>query len=327
MDSIPFLLAHLIRHGRLDRGTRSEYETCQTALRLAKRVDLQPFFRAAKTLEQLVSILSTSSALHYPQASIETPNGLSGPLIYARKTLLGWILIGSKEANFYGRDDILCIIELGGDDVYAMSPRPNVRLYIDYGGDDHYLGAGGSAIGGIEFLIDYEGDDVYTGDAITQGSSFCGIGCYGTLPVTTNTPASAWRRDALFLGQASSLTEPAMMYSLGHRGQGLGGMMGWGLLADAGGEDFYSADHQAPSAYGLEENMRVGHKEWDSASAAKDLVVSASSTIETATTAIRLVSFPKEWATFSRWASYTTDPATTPIAADVMPKAQVPIRP
>ncbi|MEE2628874.1 MAG: hypothetical protein VX670_10330 [Candidatus Latescibacterota bacterium] len=42
------------------------------------------------------------------------------------------------------------------------------------------------------------------------------------------------------------------MYSLGHRGQGLGGMMGWGLLADLGGEDFYSADHQAPSAYGLE---------------------------------------------------------------------------
>ena len=221
VDSIHFLLAHLIRHGRARRGTRSEYETCQTALRLAKQSRSTALLPSCQNIRAAVSALSTSSALHYPQASIETPNGLSGPLIYARKTLLGWILIGSKEANFYGRDDILCIIELGGDDVYAMSPRPNVRLYIDYGGDDHYLGAGGSAIGGIEFLIDYEVDDVYTGDALTLGSSFCGIGYYGTLPVTTNTPASAWRRDALFLGQASSLTEPAMMYSPGHRGQGL----------------------------------------------------------------------------------------------------------
>ena len=104
-----------------------------------------------QTLEQLASYRVHVKRIALPCASIETPNGLSGPLIYARKTLLGWILIGSKEANFYGRDDILCIIELGGDDVYVMSPRPNVRLYIDYGGDDHYLGAGGSAIGGIEF--------------------------------------------------------------------------------------------------------------------------------------------------------------------------------
>ena len=253
VDSIPFLLAHLVRYGRLDRGTRSEYETCQTALILAKRVDLQPLFRAAKTLEQLVSILSTSSALHYPQASFETPSGLSGPLIYARKTLLGWILIGSKEANFYGRDDILCIIELGGDDIYAMAPRPNVRLYIDYGGDDHYLGAGGSAVGGIEFLIDYKGDDIYTGDAITQGSSFCGIGLLWDSTGHDQYTGQRLAQGCAFFG-AGLLVDGAGndVYSLGHRGQGLGGMMGWGLLADLGGEDFYSADHQAPSAYGLE---------------------------------------------------------------------------
>mgnify|MGYP001241272676 FL=1 len=257
VDSTPFLLAHFAKHGRLDRGTRSEYEACLSALTLAKKVDLQPFLLAAAQLEQLVAILRKSSALHYPQEPFQTPNGLSGPLLYARETPLGWILIGSNKTNFYGRDDILCIIELGGDDVYAMAPpsseRPSVRLYIDYGGNDHYLGESGSAVGGIEFVVNYEGNDLYTGNSMAQGFSFCGIGLLWDSAGNDQYISKRLAQGAAFFGAGLLIDDAGSdLYVLGHKGQGLGGMLGWGLLADQSGEDLYLADHHAPSTYGVE---------------------------------------------------------------------------
>tara|TARA_B100000674_G_scaffold496363_1_gene526354 strand:- start:843 stop:3032 length:2190 start_codon:yes stop_codon:yes gene_type:complete len=257
VDSTPFLLAHFAKHGRLDRGTRSEYEACLSALTLAKKVDLQPFLLAAAQLEQLVAILRKSSALHYPQEPFQTPNGLSGPLLYARETPLGWILIGSNKTNFYGRDDILCIIELGGDDIYAMAPpsskKPSVRLYIDYGGNDHYLGESGSAVGGIEFVVNYEGNDLYTGNSMAQGFSFCGIGLLWDSAGNDQYISKRLAQGAAFFGAGLLIDDAGSdLYVLGHKGQGLGGMLGWGLLADQSGEDLYLADHHAPSTYGVE---------------------------------------------------------------------------
>ena len=260
VDSIPFLLAQFAQHGRLDRGSRSEYEACLTALLLAKKVDLQPFFLAAAQLEQVVAILRKSSALHYPKEPFQTPNGLSGPLVYARETSLGWILIGSNKANFYGRDDIFCIIELGGDDVYAMSTpsseRPSVRLYIDYSGDDHYLGESGSAVGGIEFVVDYEGNDLYTGDSIALGFSFCGIGLLWDSAGNDQYISKRLAQGAAFFGAGLLIDDTGSdLYAIGHKGQGLGGMLGWGMLADLSGEDLYLADHHASSTYGAERDF------------------------------------------------------------------------
>ena len=263
VDSIPFLLAHFAKHGRLDRGTAIWYEACLSAILLAKKVDLQPFLMAAAQLERLVAILRKSSALHYPKEPFQTPNGLSGPLLYARETPLGWILIGSNKANFYGRDDILCIIELGGDDVYAMAPpsseRPSVRLYIDYGGNDHYLGESGSAVGGIEFLIDYEGNDLYTGDSVAQGFSFCGIGLIWDSAGNDQYVSKRLAQGAAFFGAGLLIDDDGSdLYALGHKGQGAGGMLGWGLLADLSGDDLYLADHHAPSTYGVKRVCRLG---------------------------------------------------------------------
>jgi hypothetical protein len=240
----------------LDAGTLSESESHKNTLRLAKKVQLSPLFYAAQILARYVD---THPVIHWPTSapSENPPPNAQGNILYARHTPLGWLIIGDTGPNYYDKVDAWCIIDLGGNDVYVQpseqtsAQRPRARLYIDYAGDDHYIGGSGSALGAVELLIDKKGNDQYRGTQLFQGAAFCGIGMLWDQAGNDIYSGQSAGQGTAFFG-AGILVDRAGddLFHAAHIAQGFGGMRGFGLLVDRSGSDAYLADYRAPSLYG-----------------------------------------------------------------------------
>lgn len=168
------------------------------------------------------------------------------PVVYHGPS--GDIIFGTMGSDRYTGLPAI-IIDPGGNDSYDLRPLPigRHRLILDYGGDDDYNAPAGNDLGAARFgwsiLVDFAGDDNYHAGNFSMGSGWFGIGAL----------IDVQGRD-VYIGD--SHTEGAASFGIGllddgARGndhftarlyaQGFGFTGGLGILADAGGNDLYTA--------------------------------------------------------------------------------------
>ena len=198
---------------------------------------------APDVLKQLAAIPDDGAAVA-PAAS--------GRMLKRIPTSAGVILIGGRAKNVYRLDemaDVAAVVDLGGDDEYyegSVSVRRPVLALIDLKGDDAYRatrsGAQGGSILGVSLLLDVEGNDVYDARDVAQGSTIAGVGvlidCAGSdvYQAHRRVQAHALGGVGLLLDGGGNDSYRCVMW-----GQGIGAPLGFGLLDDAGGEDYYYA--------------------------------------------------------------------------------------
>ena len=188
-------------------------------------------------------------------------SGVSGNVLYARKTDAGMVIVGGPDKNIYElTDPVALLIDLGGDDTYrgrlaasASHEHPNalaidlagndtyeaspfglatgraggVGMLIDFAGDDIYklaVASGGVGMGGIGVLVDCKGDDVYTGSKYTQGAAIGGLG--------------------LLLDLEGDDRHTSFGNALGFAGPGAAA-----AVIDVAGDDVYQCGRKYPSGY------------------------------------------------------------------------------
>ena len=194
-----------------------------------------------------------------PNVIADVP-GVKGKLLGRTVTPSGVILLGGSEVNEYSLDelvDVCAVIDLGGDDTYlegVTNEKRPVLLLIDLAGNDVYRGERpgiqGGAILGASLLVDRAGNDRYTAVEIAQGSALGGVGLL--VDAGGNDHYQADRRV-----QGQAIAGCGMLIDRGgdddYRGallaQGVGGPIGFGLLADLDGRDHYFAGGKYPGGY------------------------------------------------------------------------------
>ncbi len=167
-------------------------------------------------------------------------------------TAAGDILIGGRENNVYdldapGMQDVACVIDLGGNDIYRDGTcninRP-VFVVIDLAGNDQYIatkpGVQGGSVLGVSMLLDLEGDDVYKAQDVAQGSTLGGAGLL--IDYSGDDTYLALRRaQGCALGGVGVLIDRKGndKYRAALLAQGLGHPGGFGVLEDSQGDDWY----------------------------------------------------------------------------------------
>ncbi len=186
-------------------------------------------------------------------SSDHNPPGVMGPLLLARKTSVGWILIGGNANNVY-TSDAVAIIDIGGDDVYRGSAlatgtidetkqaRSAVKIIIDFSGNDHYFGNDfasiAGAVGGISVIVDIKGRDTYQGGRLSQGAALCGVGILHDLEGDDVYVGNVFSQGAALFGLGIlSDRSGSDRYTAPRFAQGFGSTRGFGLLRDDQGED------------------------------------------------------------------------------------------
>jgi hypothetical protein len=141
------------------------------------------------------------------------------------------------------------VVDPGGDDVYregAVSAARPVLVLADLEGNDRYQGKQpgiqGGAVCGVSMLVDFDGDDSYEAGDVAQGASVAGVGIL--MDHAGNDSYRGLRRvQGSALGGIAALIDRAGNDS--YRGalyaQGVGGVLGFGLLDDLAGDDHYYA--------------------------------------------------------------------------------------
>jgi hypothetical protein len=227
---------------------------------VAKRLDYEALGEALSRLLVLAddALLQRLAKRLAGRPAIARPAWLDphfqGPLLAAQRTPFGLLLIGAAGDNLYAGEAAF-ILDLGGDDSYALNPAERLSVIVDLAGADRYLSAGlgvsGAALGGVGLLVDQAGDDVYAGGALTQGGGLLGF-------------AALIDKDGDDLYSAQELAQGAGLFGLGllidgagddrysaaRFAQGFGGPFGHGLLLDLHGDDRYLAGGKQPSSYG-----------------------------------------------------------------------------
>ncbi|MFH0765293.1 MAG: HEAT repeat domain-containing protein [Calditrichota bacterium] len=183
----------------------------------------------------------------------ETP-GVSGEVLYYRKTPWGTMVIGGRGDNVY-KGDFAAIIDLGGNDVYrgrcggALGVLDNsYSLLIDMEGDDYYAGEGvdvtqGAGFLGIGVLIDRSGADVYRSGGYSQGAGYFGVGVLADHGGADDRRGKYFMQGAGHCGVGMLIDDGDMTsddrYNATTWAQGFASTYGYGLLFDSGGDDVY----------------------------------------------------------------------------------------
>lgn len=256
-DALPALLE------RTSTGTDlSDHPLGTTLLAAAQAIDRRALHQTAAILRNLVSPaqLEALRAALIQRSPIPTPEALhkhvSGPLLAARQTPIGWLIIGGADDNVY-RGPAALIIDLGGNDQYEVPAPARTHAVIDLAGDDYYRAdePGGLAGGilGASLVVDVAGDDHYRAQLVGQGAAVLGIGV-----LVDHEGHDRYRAGTL--AQGAALFGIGMLndrfgdddYDAAKYAQGFGGPGGSGVLRDSAGNDFYHAGGVYPSSYGIE---------------------------------------------------------------------------
>lgn len=160
----------------------------------------------------------------------------------------------------------LLMVELGGDDHYAVPVATNVdgdhaaSVLIDLGGADVYAGGGqGAAKNGVAMLFDLGADDDrYEATRAAQGYAHQGVGVLYDAGGNDTYGAQEGAQGAAQYGLALLFDdgEGDDLYESRVFSQGFGFVAGVGALYDAGGADLYHCDpavrvtHPAPQTEG-----------------------------------------------------------------------------
>ena len=189
------------------------------------------------------------------------PDALAGAVTGAILTAelvpdLGWVVIGSLDANTYDMSRIAAVLDPGGDDEYRWtSVRTGMQAVIDLAGDDRYWGAGlqGPAAGilGMSIIDDHAGNDRYDAPWLGAGAALAGAGILVDRGGNDTYRIERWGCGAA-IGGAGLLLDIAGTddYEGSLFVQGVGGPSGLGALVDVEGNDRYRAAGSEPSTYG-----------------------------------------------------------------------------
>jgi len=171
------------------------------------------------------------------------------------RTPWGNVLIAAQTDDFHQAEDLLLLIDPGGDDSYRNGfPRaigsvsePALQFCLDLAGDDLYHGtetavAQGSAVLGIAWLEDCSGRDTYLGAMHAQGSALMGCALLHDRAGDDIFRADFFAQAAGHFGIGLLLDESGDdLYHATAWCQGMGGTFGCGALIDRDGDDRYSA--------------------------------------------------------------------------------------
>lgn len=167
-------------------------------------------------------------------------------------TSAGDIIIGGRGNNVYdldapGMQNVICVIDLGGNDVYREGTcdinRP-VFVIIDLAGDDKYFatkpGVQGGSILGVSMLLDLSGNDTYQAQDVAQGTTLGGVGLlidysgHDTYHALRRAQGSALGGVGILIDKKGNDSYHAALHA-----QGLGHPGGFGVLEDCEGNDRY----------------------------------------------------------------------------------------
>ncbi len=198
------------------------------------------------TDENFLRLLKTLPEDAFPQVM------LGSQRVQKITTSAGDILIGGRENNVYeldapGMQDVICVIDLGGNDTYREGScnlnRP-VFVLIDLGGDDTYIGSNpgiqGSSILGVSMLLDLEGNDTYKAKDVAQGTTIGGVGILIDYAGNDSYTAMKRAQGCALMGVGVLIDKKGHdQYRAALLAQGLGHPGGFGVLEDCEGDDKY----------------------------------------------------------------------------------------
>ncbi len=171
---------------------------------------------------------------------------------------LGWIVVGSMDANRYDMSKIAAVFDPGGDDVYEWKEAvAGSRIVVDLAGNDLYRSAAGTGPGGpggavlgVSIIDDYAGNDRYEAAECALGAAAFGVGVIVDRAGDDIYRGGEWTLGAAMGGIGAVIDLGGSdEYTSQVFSQGCGGPGGVALLFDATGNDRYRADGSEPSAY------------------------------------------------------------------------------
>ncbi len=241
------------------RMRNAEEDRIAALFATADHVDLSRIARAAARLVALADsnwLRSFAARMVEHKETSTRVDGVDGEIIAAWPTPSGMVVVGGPGANRYSGGNVACIIDLGGDDRYELSPAPyaHARFIADLGGDDVYDNdsAGQAAgIGCVDVLVDLSGNDTYRSDHFSQGAGLLGVGVLADYGGDDMYAAHWAAQGAAFLG-IGLLYDGAGAddYRAGIYSQGFAYAKGFGALLDASGNDNYRAGWEFPDPLG-----------------------------------------------------------------------------
>ncbi|MDR1142303.1 MAG: hypothetical protein LBL62_11460 [Planctomycetaceae bacterium] len=218
---------------------------------LMEKMDKAGMYDAAEALIPLTNTALIALLDKLPEDAFPTIM-LSGQKVQRLSTSAGDIIIGGREGNVYDLDsqdmrDVVCIIDLGGNDSYRDGTcdlnRP-VLAIIDLHGNDIYSGSKpgiqGSSVLGVSILIDADGNDTYSAGDLAQGSTMGGVGMlfdfagHDSYKALRRAQGHALEGLGLLVDRKGNDKYRAAMWA-----QGFGAPGGFGILEDTEGNDHY----------------------------------------------------------------------------------------
>ncbi|MCL2348450.1 MAG: hypothetical protein FWC50_09340 [Planctomycetaceae bacterium] len=219
---------------------------------LLQKMDRGAMHDAAEALiplsdDRLLGLLKQLDLNKYQQVLLD------GQSIHQVVTPAGTILLGGFENNTYnldgfpGWEDIVCVIDLGGNDTYregTCNVKRPVFAIIDLEGNDTYTatkpGVQGGSVLGVSMLIDAAGNDKYTAVDVAQGSTVGGVGILidkggsDRYYALRRAQGQAFGGMGILIDRSGNDDYHAAMWA-----QGFGNPLGFGVLEDVAGSDHY----------------------------------------------------------------------------------------
>lgn len=177
-------------------------------------------------------------------------------------TPIGRIIIGSVGKDEHRYNDLLLMVDLGGNDNYYGSVGANpsleipVSLAIDLDGKDRYINedefvpSQGAGLFGAGMLFDVSGDDYYESKRLSQGGAMLGIGILADMEGDDEYHLWDSGQGGSYFGVGVAIDNRGDdKYYLNGDGQGYGGVGGVGALVNRSGNDYYFSEPDAKKAF------------------------------------------------------------------------------
>ena len=241
-------LSRLVRGFRPQDDQWPDYPV-ERMLALAGKVDLPSLWTATFAAERAASILRGLAAGRKIESGEREKS--VGPLL-SLATPWGMVIVGGEGPDTYRGEPPFLLIELGGDDIYELSPQGwnRVSMVIDFKGQDRYSARGDYALagvlGGLSWLEDLEGDDIYEGSSSSSsfslGAAALGAGVLIDRQGNDKYRGASFSQGASFFGLGILVDFAGDdSYEVSYCGQGGSIGPGSGILVDLEGNDRYTA--------------------------------------------------------------------------------------
>ena len=238
---------------------RDRFARNKRIIEIAARVDYGALMECASTVAELTNHSWTVEAVAL--LSVAVKDSLEHPVIAARDTEHGRIVIAGAGDDWHREDGVAFLLDVGGDDFYtggaggATGWDLPVSILIDAAGDDAYesttTACQGTGCLGVGALLDLAGSDEYVGIQWAQGTGYLGVGWLHDAGGDDVYRGRTFCQGVGLFGVGILLdTSGADRYEGDCHVQACGLAGGIGIVADRGGDDEYYAKGLYPTGYG-----------------------------------------------------------------------------